>query len=344
MDVQVLIRLAHQADLEGNYRVADKLTERAMRLAAPGFLGSLKQKFKNMVNKSGRDMDLEGINHGPVTFGGGNQANPIAGAGGRAGTSGTAAGVTGDIAQMGEAEAEAVAKATGGGRRRTTKTTETSSSSGPGAEGTTTETKTETKKSRGGGTRAKADADAGNNMDAAQRGGTSGAVGAGGAGGGNGPIDQSSHGNTYAPVSYSRSPTYHGNVGMGAGGVVAITALPTLLAAYGLYTANGRVIDKNTGKEVPPQQLPPAVKNVMSGGGGKDFKANPLSLRAQANQMQNADAAQQFIEARKSNPNFKSAQDFWVAATQAGHNPSMVNQIVALAKAEGYKDLTPATH
>ena len=35
MDIQSLIKLAHQADLEGNYRVADKLTERAIREAAP---------------------------------------------------------------------------------------------------------------------------------------------------------------------------------------------------------------------------------------------------------------------------------------------------------------------
>ena len=31
MEIQSLIRLAHQADLEGNYRVENKLTERAIR-------------------------------------------------------------------------------------------------------------------------------------------------------------------------------------------------------------------------------------------------------------------------------------------------------------------------
>ena len=324
MDVQVLIRLAHQADLEGNYRVADKLTERAMRLAAPGFLGNIKQKFKNFVGRAGRDMDLEGNTAHQVQFGGGNQASSLGQKGGAA-TSGPAS-LVARSEQLLENETESAAHALGGGTTTTTKTTD----------GKTTRTR---------GTSTKADADAKSNVSQDSRisGGNSGDA-IGGHGGSGGPIDQSVHGNTYAPVSTSRSPTYHGNVGMGAGGVVAITALPTLLAAYGLYTANGRVIDKNTGKEVPPQQLPPAVKNVMSGGGGKDFKANPLSLRAQANQMQNADAAQQFIEARKSNPRYQSAQDFWVAATQAGHDPSMVNQIVALAKAEGYKDLTPATH
>ena len=36
MDIQNLIKLAHQADLEGNYKVADKLTERAIREAIFG--------------------------------------------------------------------------------------------------------------------------------------------------------------------------------------------------------------------------------------------------------------------------------------------------------------------
>jgi hypothetical protein len=63
--------------------------------------------------------------------------------------------------------------------------------------------------------------------------------------------------------------------------------------------------------------------------------------------MQNAQAAQMFIESIRNSPRgpaFKSAQDFWVAATQAGQTPSMVNQIVALAKAEGYPDKTPFTN
>ena len=50
MDVQVLIRLAHQADLEGNYRVADKLTERAMRLAAGGFFWILQRVIAPLIS------------------------------------------------------------------------------------------------------------------------------------------------------------------------------------------------------------------------------------------------------------------------------------------------------
>ena len=48
MDIQSLIRLANQADLEGNYRVADKLTERAIREAALN-----KNVFQNMFGLKG---------------------------------------------------------------------------------------------------------------------------------------------------------------------------------------------------------------------------------------------------------------------------------------------------
>jgi hypothetical protein len=72
-----------------------------------------------------------------------------------------------------------------------------------------------------------------------------------------------------------------------------------------------------------------------------DFKANQLSERAQANQMGNAQAAQNFIEARRGNPKFQTAQDFYYAAQAAGMNESDMNQIAALAKAEGFRDKTP---
>jgi len=72
----------------------------------------------------------------------------------------------------------------------------------------------------------------------------------------------------------------------------------------------------------------------------QDFKANQLSARSSAGQMGNQQAAQNFIEARKGNPAFKTAQDFYYAAQAAGMNQSMMNQIAALAKAEGFKDLT----
>lgn len=70
------------------------------------------------------------------------------------------------------------------------------------------------------------------------------------------------------------------------------------------------------------------------------FKANQLSARSQAGQMGNQQAAQNFIEARRGNPKFKTAQDFYYEAQRMGLPQSMMNSIAALAKAEGYQDLT----
>jgi hypothetical protein len=70
------------------------------------------------------------------------------------------------------------------------------------------------------------------------------------------------------------------------------------------------------------------------------FKANQLSARTQAGLMGNQQAAQNFIEARRGNPKFKTAQDFYYEAQRMGLPESMMNSIAALAKAEGYQDLT----
>lgn len=70
------------------------------------------------------------------------------------------------------------------------------------------------------------------------------------------------------------------------------------------------------------------------------FKANQLSARTQAGQMDNQQAAQNFIEARRGNPKFNTAQDFYYEAQRMGLPPSMMNSIAALAKAEGFQDLT----
>ena len=102
---------------------------------------------------------------------------------------------------------------------------------------------------------------------------------------------------------------------------------------------NGKVVDQR-GQVVPPQNLPPQVQQLMSGGA----KANQLALRTQANQMGDAQNAQKFIEDIRSNPAFKTAQDFYNDAVNQGLTPSMVNQVTALAKAIGYKDLTPYTN
>ena len=82
------------------------------------------------------------------------------------------------------------------------------------------------------------------------------------------------------------------------------------------------------------------VRSITQKVSNPDFKANQLAARTEANQMGNQQAAQDFIEARKGTPGFNTAQDFYYAAQRDGLDQSMMNQIAALAKAEGMRDLT----
>jgi hypothetical protein len=82
------------------------------------------------------------------------------------------------------------------------------------------------------------------------------------------------------------------------------------------------------------------IRSISQQVNSPDFKANQLAARSSKDQMKQQAAAQSFIEANKGNPKFKTAQDFYYAAQAAGMNQSMMNQIAALAKAEGFRDLT----
>lgn len=372
MDIQNLIKLAHQADLEGNYKVADKLTERAIREAAGSF---------------GRG----GAFGRPRPGGGGFFGGGRGGGGGRSGGGGGFFGPGGpDFSQnVGDANLSGGSstnnsKGTVGGPVSTGRNT-----SGPGGPGGDAMGGNASNNSKGGGTRTKdpildsarkkqkdglplteeeqkkvekAEKDAAYSREYRARqkatagDGNAGGGGASGANDSSVQQDNSSNSGAGGPggtINQTQNGRYKTRdiggdvVGMGTMGSVALATVPTAivaaLGAYGYTMLNGRVVDQKTGQPVPPQNLPPQVQNLMSGGA----KANPLALRTQENQMQNAQAAQMFIESIRNSPRgpaFKSAQDFWVAATQAGQTPSMVNQIVALAKAEGYPDKTPFTN
>ena len=365
MDIQNLIKLAHQADLEGNYKVADKLTERAIREAA-GFGGRTGTFGRPRPGGSG--------------FGGFGGGRGRGGGGGRSGGGGGFFGAGGpDFSQNADG-----ANLSGGNNSTTgakpganSSGRNNSGSGGPGGGGGGAKVEnTSTVKEPGRVTllRNKKNnpktpltpeeeiilekADKKNAADRERRKNKAG--GGGGGGGGRGGDNDSSiqqdNSTTGAPggpggtLNQTQNGRYRTRdiggdvVGMGTMGSLALATVPTAivaaLGAYGYTMLNGRVVDQKTGQPVPPQNLPPQVQNLMSGGA----KANPLALRTQANQMGNAQSAQMFIEDRRRNPAFKTAQDFWVAATQAGQNPSMVNQIVALAKAEGYPDKTPYTN
>jgi hypothetical protein len=98
-----------------------------------------------------------------------------------------------------------------------------------------------------------------------------------------------------------------------------------------MYLMAGKIYDP-TGKVVPPEKLPENIKQM--------FKANQLSMRSQAGQMGNEQAAQDFIEKYRYDPKFKTAQDFYYQAQREGQPQSMMNSIAALAKAEGFTDKT----
>ena len=64
MDIQGLIRLAYQADLEGNYKVADNLTERAIREAKARWKLNAEAKgidFGNVSNEVLRRRELGNV-------------------------------------------------------------------------------------------------------------------------------------------------------------------------------------------------------------------------------------------------------------------------------------------
>jgi|688.fasta_scaffold11124_7 hypothetical protein len=362
MDIQSLIKLAHQADLEGNYRVADKLTERAIREAIFG-----PRRRPGTSFGSG----------GPSGFGGGSPSGGSPGGG----TFGAPPG-------FGSMNQNNQGGHSGGGAGGPSGPISTGRVNTKGGDGGDAMGGDATNKNKGGRVtispelaEAKRKLNAGEPLSAEEQklidkaaknaersreyrnkqkatGGDGNAGGGGGAGGNNtGATVDTRGGSSSAEGGSNNQQTNNARfrtrdiggdvVGMGTMGSLALATVPTAivaaLGAYGYTMLNGRVVDQKTGQPVPPQNLPPQVQNLMSGGA----KANPLALRTQENQMQNAQAAQMFIESIRNSPRgpaFKSAQDFWVAATQAGQTPSMVNQIVALAKAEGYPDKTPFTN
>ena len=61
---------------------------------------------------------------------------------------------------------------------------------------------------------------------------------------------------------------------------------------------------------------------------------------SQAEQKVNTQAAQQFIEQRKGNPKFQTAQDFYFEAQKMGFSQADLNYIASQVKSLGYKDKT----
>jgi hypothetical protein len=345
MDIQNLIRLAHQADLEGNFRVADKLTERAIREAA----NRLKQFYQNQGRNFGNTSNRSIMNDLMDTA-----------------TEGTADAVTknrnkrqraGDsFKEFVSREKDIPAPTIPAAEKPYMDAIKRKRRSGQPL--TQQEIEYETR-INAQSAKAKATADAKAKATANAEGGnatatggnvgdvtaTGGAGGAGGAGGNatSGSASQANNANNVGVGVRNDITTQNQNIMGGAssysgGNTMTVnnkmpSNWPGVLAgaaAAGGAGYLGYLIGKD-GRPVAP------APNAKPG----DFKANQLSERAQAHQMGNAQGAQNFIEARRGNPQFQTAQDFYYAAQSAGMSQSDMNQIAALAKAEGFRDKTP---
>ena len=371
MDIQSLIKLANQADLEGNYKVADKLTERAIREAVNRNVfqnmfglrdvgptlkmllsgGAIKYtaqqvnptdvKIKGKWFSAEDAVKVRGANADDVAMARPPRAARPAGARGGAGNtpppsgpnaqSAVGGGVDQDI-NAGGPNAQAAVGIDGGGveqtigappqggRRRRTPAT-------PGTPATPATPGTPATTPPSGGRRRRTP-------------GTTNQPGVDQDMNGDGPKAQAAV-NNYIYGKGDKGDTgdrglrgyrgYKGDTGKAGAwwpGVLAGLASGAITGATVAAYLRGRGAD------------PDVIRVIQEKVNSQDFKANQLSARSSAGQMGNQQAAQNFIEARRGNPAFKTAQDFYYAAQSAGMNQSMMNQIAALAKAEGYRDLT----
>jgi hypothetical protein len=340
MEIQSLIRLAHQADLEGNYRVADKLTERAIREAQ--FLKNIGRNigdfFGNMnVGRGGRDIANQSLNIGTGAagdaFGGGG------GAGGRGGD------VIGDVLQEATGGSATVKAKTPRQKKTPATTTATPPAGGttppagtttppagtttPPAGGTTppavpptggTSRPPRALPERGPGGRFKAKGgDAGNTNAPATGGG-----GAGGAGGGARGGDSGISGGINKQDRF-KSHNITGITGPAAMGLTAITAA---LGAYGMYLMNGKVVDQR-GNPVPPDRIPDDIKSRIP-------QFQMMTRREEAGQISGGKAlnAQNFIDLNSSNPRLKNQRDWYNLALQtSGGDKNFANNVISFVKA-----------
>jgi hypothetical protein len=328
MDIQNLIRLAHQADLEGNFRVADKLTERAIREAA----NRLKQFYQNQGLDFGNRSNRSIMNDLMDTA-----------------TEGTADAFTKNRnkrQRAGDSFNEFLSREKGIEPAKVPSTPTALDIDIPEPTAVTQIRKIDPSKRtprqqllvNQADARNKARADAKARANANATGGNATATG------GNATSGAAAQANNQVGVGVRNDiTTQNQNIMGGAssysgGNTMTVnnkmpSSWPSVLAG-GLAAGGAGYLGYLIGKDGRPVAPAP---NAKPG----DFKANQLSERAQAHQMGNAQGAQNFIEARRGNPQFQTAQDFYYAAQSAGMSQSDMNQIAALAKAEGFRDKTP---
>jgi hypothetical protein len=313
MEIQSLIRLAHQADLEGNYRVADKLTERAIREAQ--FLRNIGRNigdfFGNMnVGRGGRDIANQSLNigTGPAVAG---SAGPIQQA----------------VIPTAGAAAQAVQKVKAKGTLRGPQSVRILQPDGSYVEtpvaGNVTELLSNLDnvhpEDKGKISRFMPRVNATNQAGAAANAsGAATAVSKGGdaVSGVTGVINKADR---------FKSHNISGITGPAAIGLTAVTAA---LGAYGMYLMNGKVVDQR-GNPVPPDRIPDDIKSRIP-------QFQMMTRREAAGQISGGKAlnAQNFIDANSSNPRLKNQRDWYNLALQtSGGDKNFANNVISFVKA-----------
>jgi hypothetical protein len=309
MEIQSLIRLAHQADLEGNYRVADKLTERAIREAQ--FLRNIGRNigdfFGNMnVGRGGRDIANQSLNigTGPAVAGPGGVVQQAVGA---------AADAASDFKMKTVSKGSPVYVTLPDGRQVPTTgnmnrllTPEVFNSLSPDDQALVK------LRSRGMA-----------NLTSGKQTTQAGAAASGAASAAGGAADSG-----VAGINKADRFKSHNITGITGGAAVGLAGVVAALGGLGMYLMNGKVVDQR-GNPVPPDRIPDDIKSRIP-------QFQMMTRREEAGQISGGKAlnAQNFIDANSSNPRLKNQRDWYNLALQtSGGDKNFANNVISFVKA-----------
>jgi len=310
MDIQSLIRLAHQADLEGNYRVADKLTERAIREAQLwkniGNIGRNVGEFLgNMATGRGaRDIANQSLNINPTAAGG----------------------AGGSVQQAVGAVADAASNMEFKNKVKVTRPTFVTvpGQTEPVQIAGNLEGLEKIKHTLSPEDARKVDiAIARTNRLRGTQTTQAGAAASGAASAAGGAANAGVSGINKADRFKSHNITViTGPAAVGLAGVVAA------LGGLGMYLMNGKVVDQR-GNPVPPDRIPDDIKSRIP-------QFQMMTRREEAGQLGGAKAlnAQNFVDSNASNPRVKNQRDWYNLALQtSGGDKNFANNVITYVKA-----------
>jgi hypothetical protein len=312
MEIQSLIRLAHQADLEGNYRVADKLTERAIREAQffrnIGNIGRNVGEFLgNMATGRGaRDTMNSSLNINPTAVGGGGGSVQQA------------------VTSVADAASDFKMKTTNKGARTVYVTLP------DGREVPTTGNMNRLLQPEVFNTlspedqalvmsRSRGMANLTKGTQTTQAG--SAASGAASAAGGAANAGVSG-------INKADRFKSHNITGITGPAAVGLAGVVAALGGLGMYLMNGKVVDQR-GNPVPPDRIPDDIKSRIP-------QFQMMTRREEAGQLGGAKAlnAQNFVDSNASNPRLRNQRDWYNLALQtSGGDKNFANNVISYVKA-----------